>query len=94
VKGQIETTKKWGWTYWDISGKMLKTVNWWNGAKQGISEFYYTTGIKAGQLNYAKDVLSGDCYYWYENGVPKQFGAYKNGQKYGQRISFVILVNR
>jgi len=94
-EGSIRNNKEMGrWTYWDISGKMLKTINWWNGAKQGISEFYYGTGIKAGQLNYAKDVLSGDCYYWYENGVPKQFGAYKNGQKYGQWVTWDNLGNK
>lgn len=84
-----DTAKKDGWYFrLDAKGDTLEKVQYLNGSMEGQRVLYYPNGQIHIVENYTSNQYNGPYQSFYENGAPKQFGAFKNGQFEGDLKSY------
>ena len=90
VKGMIVNGKLEGtWSYFDVEGNLLATIEFKDGKKNGLFNMYFLDGSLFRSTNYVNDVINGDDIvynqkgkiveheFWFENGDVEVIKKYK-----------------
>lgn len=73
---------------WNDDGKLIADMPYSQGLLEGVSRYYYPTGILSEELPYHKGEIEGDSLSYDEDGSLLETIHYVNGKKNGKALSF------
>jgi len=83
-KGTMQNGLKTGtWTWYNLTGSLLREIQYMAGIQHGTHTSYYPNGQKSMVMTFNQGVKEGVIMRWYNNGVKSLEGSYSNNNPSG-----------